>query len=143
MEKRERKDGAEDRSSDFYSLKSSIKILRDVTWVVRLTPFVYALLFIPSMVLYLFCSDSVLDIIDKTMFVSPIVVVFMFILSFKLKFCNWYRTQCALPLLPQVLVIIDDYIYNFRENVACVIVVTTILIFILSLINTYKVFLKF
>lgn len=116
--------------------------LRDITFIIRVAPFVYVLILLFTAFLYMFCDDIILDLIDRTFYVSPLIILLFFMLSYKLKLCNWYRTQCSLPLIPQVLSLSDTYIYEFGENVVYLSLVALSIIFLSTLVNTYFVFLR-
>lgn len=123
-------------------MRTAFSRLRDVTRIMKVAPFVYAVILIVIAFLYVLCNEETLYIIDKTFYVSPLVVMLFFMLSYKLKFCNWYRLQCSLPLIPQSVVYIDSYVYEFSENVTYLSLAFFGLIFLVSLINTYFVFIK-
>ena len=116
-----------------------IKIAQKATFVVKVTPFVYALLFMMCLIAYMFTSDEVQTILDTIFYVSPITIIFALILSKTFKLCKWHRLECVLPLLPQVIVMIDLF-YPLTEIAAKLNVTTIITIFLLSLINAYFVF---
>lgn len=135
MEKRERKGG------DY--VKTVFSILRDVTFTLKVAPFVYSGIYLVCMLVYLCgAQEDVLALYDIAFYISPIVISTMFYLSYKLRFCNWYRLQCLLPLFPQVLGMVDKYVYAFGEYSAMAIVSMTFSIFIISLINIHFVFYK-
>ena len=91
---------------------------------------------------YLFLPFEWVCAIERTIYLSIVVVLFLIRLSYPLKYCIWYRLQCALPLLPQGVVFVDTYIYEFSDYLAIVNIATAFLIFLLSLVNTYFVFIK-
>jgi hypothetical protein len=119
-----------------------VKILRKVTVIVKVYPFVYALLYIISMIGYIVCEDSVSILLDQLFYTSPIVVSCNILLSFALKLCKWHRLQCCLPMFPLIPVAIDNYICCLSRVVAITNVVTIITLCIASLINVYFVFIK-
>lgn len=115
------------------------KIAQRATLIVKIMPFVYALLFMSCLIAYMFTSDEVQTILDTIFYVSPITIIFALILSKTFKLCKWHRLECVLPLLSQVTVMIDLF-YPLTEVAAKVNVATIITIFILSLINAYFTF---
>lgn len=123
-------------------IMKAIKILRNITLAVKVVPFVYAGIYILCMLAYLFCSDETATIVDMLFYVSPITCMLLFFISYILEFCNWYRLQCVLPILPTCNVFVDEYIYTYGQEVAIVNILLAGLIFTLSLVNTYFVFLK-
>lgn len=121
---------------------SAIKILRDVTIFMKVTPFVYAGLFLICMVCYMLFDDEIATLLDMLFYVSPITCFLFIRISFILKFCNWYRLQSTLPILPIFVVFVDNFVYEFGDTSAYINYAVTAIIFILSLINTYFVFIK-
>ena len=119
-----------------------VNILRRVTIIMKVYPFIYALLYILSMVCYIFCSDFVATLLDQLFYTSPIVVSCNIILSYALKLCKWHRLQCCLPLFPLIPVAIDSWVYSLSRFVAITNATTIIVLSIASLINAYFVFIK-
>lgn len=120
----------------------AIKTLRDVTAFVKVVPFVYAALFLLCMLVYMFSDNDIMSLLDILFYVSPVTCLTFFRLSFILKFCNWYRLQCCLPMLTTPFTLFDMYICEFVHIGAYINYFTTTLIFTLSLLNTYHVFIK-
>lgn len=121
---------------------AALNILRKVTIATKVAPFIYAGIYLLCMVAYFLADESVLLFYDMLFYVSPLVIATFIYLSYQFKFCKWYRLQCILPVFPQVLGIIDRYVYQFGEYSACALVVMTALIFVLSLVNIYFTFIK-
>lgn len=94
------------------------------------------------MIGYIVFSDNVAAILDILFYVSPLVVVLLWMLSRSLKMCNWHRLECVLPLVPQVPIFFDDYINQFDYAGAAVNICVIGLLFLLSLVNVYFVFIK-
>lgn len=116
-----------------------IKIAQKATFVVKIMPFAYALLFMACLIAYMFTSDEVQSILDTVFYISPITIIFSLILSKTFKLCKWHRLECVLPLVSQITVMID-LLYPLTEVAAKLNVATIITIFLLSLINAYFVF---
>lgn len=134
METRGEKDGKD-------TIVRMLSILRNITAVMKVVPFVYAGMYIACMLVYMFCSEELSAIVDMLLYVSPFNCLLLFGCSYILRFCNWYRLQTCLPLIPQTIVVIDE-IYPFGEYGAGVNITVASVIFLLSLINTYFVFIK-
>lgn len=92
--------------------------------------------------IYTVIPESIAEQIDDCIFLSALVVVLLVRLSYPLKFCIWYRIQCVLPLLPQSVNWVDAYVYDLTDYLVIVNYSAMFLIFTLSLINTYKVFIN-
>lgn len=140
----DQRDGAESRSYPISKndILAMIGILRSVTKIMKVSPFLYAAFIIMCAPLYFFCEDSTISVIDNLFYISPIVMFLFIIMSYQLKFCKWYRLQCVLPFLPQGLGLVDTYVYEFGENVTYVLLLLYGIIFLLSILNTYFVFIK-
>lgn len=126
------------RDGDF--IKTAFSILREVTFTLKVAPFIYTFMYIIFYILYVCVGDAYLMALERYLYISPIVIATMFYLSYTLRFCNWYRLQCLLPLFPQVLGLVDKYVYAFGEYSAMAVVGMTVAIFVISLINIYFVF---
>lgn len=117
-----------------------VNILRKVTKVVKIYPFVYAILYVFSMVGYILCDDNISIILDQLFYTSPIVVSCNIVLSYALKLCKWHRLQCLLPMFPLIPLVIDYYIYPISRFGAIVNGMSIITLIVLSLVNAYFVF---
>ena len=119
--------------------KSAAKIIKSATMFTKKFPFYYAALYVVLMCAYLFCSEKVSEFIDLTFYVSPFVVFVSLRFSRIFKMCKWHRLECALPLIPYSVNLID-YVSQIRYcgaainlSVICVLIVATI-------VNAYFVF---
>ena len=117
-----------------------VNILRNVTLIVQIYPFVYAFLYILSMLGYIFCSDAIAVLLDQLFYTSPIVVSCNICLSYALKLCKWHRLQCYLPMFPLIPVVIDTYISPLSKLAAIINAITIIILCIASIVNAYFVF---
>lgn len=129
---------AEDRDA----IKHVISKLRAITLTVQIIPFAYTFLYILTLILYLFASDSVLSVLDTLLYISPIVLVFSLIQSRVLKLCRWHKTACILPVVPQVNILLDRYIYEFSVRAELVHISVILLMSVLLLVAAFNVFLK-
>lgn len=91
---------------------------------------------------YWFADESVLKILDTLLYVSPVVVVQFLVLSKSLRLCKWHRTACALPLIPQTMVILDSTFISFSKNAAIFSIASMAVMCLLLLVSAYNVFLK-
>ena len=119
-----------------------VRILRKVTKIVKIYPFVYAVLYALCMIGYLVCDDFVSIMLDQLFYTSPIVVSCNILLSYSLKLCKWHRLQCLLPMTPLITLLVDVTIYPISKIASTINALTIILLFTLSLINAYFVFIK-
>lgn len=119
-----------------------VKILQRVIVMVKVYPFIYALLYIFCMVAYLFGSETISTILDLLFYTSPVAVVFELILSKILKLCKWHRMECVLPMIPLIHLFVDSFLFPLATISAILNVITIIIICCLSLVNAYFVFIK-
>lgn len=119
-----------------------VHILRKVTKIVKIYPFVYAVLYALCMIGYWVCNDIVSTILDQLFYTSPIVVFCNILLSYSLKLCKWHRLQCLLPIFPLIPLFVDYFIFPVSKLAFTINSLTIILLFTLSLINAYFVFIK-
>ena len=114
--------------------------LRAITLTVQVIPFVYTGLYIIILCLYLFASESVLTVLDTLFYVSPVAVVAFLVESRILKLCRWHKLACSLPLLPQVVVAFDRWVYEFWVWETYIHISMSLLMAVLLLVAAYKVF---
>ena len=115
--------------------------LRAITLAVQIIPFAYTGLYIIVLSLYLFASEGALSALDSLFYVSPMVVLAFLIESRMLRLCRWHRLACSLPLLPQIEVAVDRWVYEFTVGEAYILIGTVMVMAVLLLIAAYKVFL--
>lgn len=119
-----------------------LRIVKRVTITIKTFPFYYA----GGLILFWLIAP-ILDImttifIDSLIVLSAIMILFLIRLSYCVKLCIWHRIQCALPILPQISTQIDQQVYRFGSYTATANTMAMILIFVLSLVNAYFVFIK-
>lgn len=119
-----------------------VNILRKVTVIVKICPFIYTVLYALCMFGYLSMSESVATILDQLFYTSPIVVVNNLVLSRSLKLCKWHRLECILPIIPLLPLAIDSYICPLNNVAVGVNTAIMTMLCIASLINAYFVFIK-
>lgn len=121
-------------------VQAIVNKLRVVTRVVQIAPFIYSFLYIAVMVAYMFVSNKTVRFLDTVFYTSPCVVLFLLFLSRILHLCAWHRTACILPIIPQIGVFIDLYVWHFSRAIAFYDIALTTTLFIIFLISAYKVF---
>lgn len=124
------------------NLKIVLNVVRKVTKAIKIFPFVYVLillLFLPSMS---YMDIDTATILSGCIFESPLLIAFLILLSYSVKLCVWHRLQCLLPLVPQIADFIDTHIYEYGEALATLNFIILLLLFILSLVNAYFVFIR-
>ena len=119
-----------------------IKTLRKVTQTVKVAPFVVALFYILTILGYMYMSETIIYLLDTTLYFSPAAVVMMLILSKQVQLCFWHRLECVLPVICMIPSAIDILIYPLSETATYINAITLSVILLLSLINAYFVFVK-
>lgn len=115
-------------------------ILRKVTKIVKIYPFVYAMLYAFCMVGYMIGSEQLSCLLDQLFYTSPISILFALLLSRSLKLCKWHKLECILPMIPLIHLAIDSCIIPLNSVSAIINVATVITLCLASLINAYFVF---
>ena len=92
------------------------------------------------MICYWSANELILTIMDSLFYISPIVVVQFLVLSRALRLCIWHKVACALPIAPQVAVLLDGTVITFSENSAKFSIVLMALMSAVLLFAAYKVF---
>ena len=125
-----------------HNIEAVISILKRSTKITKIAPFALVATYMFAMVGYMVFSESVAVALDTLFYVSPMVVILLWLLSRAFKLCNWHRFECVLPLVPQIPIFFDDYISQFDYAGAFVNISVIGLLFLLSLVNAYFVFIK-
>lgn len=118
-----------------------VNILRRVTLVVKVAPFVAAFFYLITILSYMFMSDAFITVLDLMVYVSPLCMVLMLALSRALYLCKWHKLECILPFLCMLPAMVDNFI-PLASLATYINAVTLMLLIALSLINAYFVFKK-
>ena len=110
----------------------AIRILRDVTVIVKIFPFLSSLLYIIFFLAQLLFQNDVVYEMESLFYISAFVVV--------LLLCKWHRIQCMLLLMPQVFSYIDMYVYEYGVHSAIIADIALTFILAVSILNAYKMF---
>lgn len=124
------------------SLKTILNVVRKTTKAIKVFPFVYVFILIAIIPVICYIDYDVAIVINDCIFESPLLIAFLIILSYSVKLCFWHRLQCTLPLIPQIADFIDTYIYEYGEALATLNFLILLLLFTLSLVNAYFVFIR-
>ena len=118
----------------------AIRILRDVTVIVKIFPFLSSLLYIIFFLAQLLFQNDVVYEMESLFYISAFVVVLLIVLSYRLRLCKWHRIQCLLLLMPQVFSYIDMYVYEYGVHSAIIADIALTFILAVSVLNAYKMF---
>lgn len=118
----------------------AIRIIRDVTVIVKIFPFLSSLLYIIFFLAQLLFQNDVVYEMESLFYISAFVVVLLIVLSYRLRLCKWHRIQCLLLLMPQVFSYIDMYVYEYGVHSAIIADIALTFILAVSVLNAYKMF---
>ena len=116
----------------------AIRILRDVTVIVKIFPFLSSLLYIIFFLAKLLFQNDVVYEMESLFYISAFVVVLLIVLSYRLRLCKWHRIQCLLLLMPQVFSYIDMYVYEYGVHSAIIADIALTFILAVSVLNAHK-----
>ena len=117
-----------------------IGILRRLTRVVQLIPFIYLLLYAAVMLLGGFASEETLCIADSVLVMSPIATGGMMAASKMLKLCRWHKIACLIPTTSQVEGFVDSFVFTFTQEEILLINVSIGIIAIVFFILAFRHF---
>lgn len=112
-----------------------VDILRKVTRLVQIAPFVYLALYSLYMICGAFVPDEVVGIADGVMSNSPSVIILFLVLSRLLRLCKWHKAACLIPSASQVEGAVDCYVFQFTQTE---VILINILIGLVSLLFLAK-----
>lgn len=118
----------------------AIRILRDVTVIVKIFPFLSSLLYIIFFLAQLLFQNDVVYEIESLFYISAFVIALLIVLSYRLRLCKWHRIQCLLLFMPQVFSYIDMYVYEYGVHSAIIADIALTFILAVSVLNAYKMF---
>lgn len=110
-----------------------IDVLRRITRVTQIIPFVYLLFLALCLLAESIFPELAKRLLDEMLSASIYVIICMFALGRILRLCGWFITAILLPLLPKVIKCIDSFIITmWREEIifADVVVGMTYLLFL-------------
>lgn len=130
-----------DQQDQRNAVKKVLRVLSNITVAVKVTPFIYSAIFVVVYFIYSFAGDNVLDVLDVLFYMSPIAIIIMLIYSRILEFCIWHRIACVIPMIPQIIDLIDSH-YEFTQIEVLSINLLCVMLTILLIFSAYKVFFK-
>ena len=120
-------------------LRKIAKKLRLATALVKIAPFVCAIFYVVSLIVYIFGSNMALFVVDSLFYVSPIAVVFIYALGVIFECCQWHRLQCGVLFIPTMTSFLDVML-DFTPVATWVNWATMIIVISGSLYNAYRMF---
>lgn len=129
-------------SQELEGVRKYFAILKAITLSVQLMPFIYSSIYIVVFILYMSASEQAITVLDTLFYISPLFAACHLVYSKILHLCAWHRTACLVPIIPQIVNLIDYYIISLSEVAALVFNITATGMTILLLIAAYNVFFK-
>lgn len=98
-----------------------VAVLRKVTRIVQLLPFVYLLLLSVYLLTEYILPDWALGIADNVLNAPLVAIIGLIGVGKLLKLCAWFRTACLMPILPKIESWVDSFIVTFtQEEILCI-----------------------
>lgn len=98
-----------------------VAVLRRVTRIVQLLPFVYLLLLSAYLLTEYFLPDWALGIADNVLNAPIVAIIGLLGVGELLKLCAWFRTACLMPILPKIESWVDSFVITFtQEEILCI-----------------------
>lgn len=123
-------------------IEKLIAILRKVTITVKAAPFFIALCYMLTILGYMYMPDVVIYLLDTLLYISPLGVALLIVLSKQLCLCPWHRLECILPVVCLVPSAIDALVCPLSEVATYMNAILLSIVLLLSLVNAYFVFIK-
>ena len=120
---------SQDRQRD--AVSRVFGILRKVTRLVQLAPFVYLAFYSAYLIIGCFVPDDMVCLADGVMFSSPLATAAMLVLSRVLNLCRWHKAACLIPSASQIEGVVDSYLFSFTR---VEIIIINILLGVVSLV---------
>lgn len=117
-----------------------ITMTRSAYRMVKIAPFVYAMIYVSGLFCYLFFNDTVSAIIDVLCYISPVPVIYNLLLSNAFHLCIWHKAECCLPLVAVLVIGVDSFIVSLADVSAFVNWCIALFCFGVSLLNAYHIF---
>ena len=108
--------------------------------MVKIAPFIYAMIYISGLFCYLFFNDTVSAIIDVLCYISPVPVIYNLLLSKAFHLCIWHKAECCLPLVAVLVIVVDSFVVSLAAISAFVNCCIALFCFGVSLLNSYHIF---
>lgn len=117
-----------------------ISMTRSAYRMVKIAPFVYAMIYVSGLFCYLFFNDTVSAIIDVLCYISPVPVIYNLLLSNTFHLCICHKAECCLPLVAVLVIGVDSFVVSLAPISAFVNWCIALFCFGVSLLNAYHIF---
>lgn len=129
-----------DRQEQGGVVERLVVILRKVTRVTQMAPFVFLLFFAVYLLTEPLLPDWALRIADNIFNLPVYLIACLLGLGRLLKLCKWYITACLLPLLPKFISYIDSFVVTLWYEEVIIVNTFIGLGYIVFLIFAYRHF---
>lgn len=130
----------ENRDQRAGAVSSLVKILRKITRVVQISPFVYLLLLGVCLVFESIMPDCLFRLSTNLLNTPVYTIVGMLCVGRWLKLCSWFRTACLLPFTTKVEGYVDSFVYTLTQNEVAIVNAILGITFIVFIILSFRHF---
>lgn len=81
--------------------------INKVSFVIKIFPFAYTFVQVLWLICYIF-DDGVGEGLSKFLYLSPVAVALLLLLSHILHLCIWHKIQCCLLIFPNFIIFAND-----------------------------------
>lgn len=120
-----------------------VAILKHVTRIVQLVPFVYLCFYALYLLLSCFAGEGLLTFLDNILTVQPLTILSFLIASKIFNLCIWHKIACLLPSSTQIESYIDNFIITFTQEEVLIINMSIFSIIVIFLILSFRRFLNY
>ena len=103
-------------SQDRRAVSKLTRILRKITKIIQLIPFVFLAVYSLGAFTESRLSEELLCLRDSMISVSPAITAGFLFFSRLLELCKWHKIACIIPLGTPAADYIDCYVYQFTQN---------------------------
>lgn len=130
----------ENRDQRAGAVSSLVKILRKITRIVQIAPFVYLLLLGVCLVFESIMPDCLFRLSTNLLNTPVYTIVGMLCVGRWLKLCSWFRTACLLPFTTKVEGYVDSFVYTLTQNEVAIVNAILGITFIVFIILSFRHF---
>lgn len=117
-----------------------IKVMRRITRVVQLAPFVYLLLLALYLLTESILPDWLLRVADNGLNMPMLGTIGLLGAGRILKLCEWFKAACLLPMATKVENIVDSFVVVLTEPELVAVNISLAILFMAYLALSYRHF---
>lgn len=130
----------ENRDQRAGAVSSLVRILRKITRVVQIAPFVYLLLLGVCLVCESILPDCLFRLSTNLLNTPVYTIVGMLCVGRWLKLCSWFRAACLLPFTTKAEGYVDSFVYTLTQNEVVIVNAILGITFIVFIILSFRHF---